>query len=259
MSSTPADRGPARATIRVSLAGLAGTLLVLVVAVVCVRLGLWQLDRLEQRRARNSVIARQISAPPLELRAAPPDTAGLIFRRVRLTGEPDRSRTVAIAGRSFGGSPGIHVLTPYRLGAGGVLVNRGWVPAVDPAAVDLDRFRVASPHTVTGIVLPLNARGAARPDTATAARVWYGYDAAIAARLPYRAPPLYVQELGPQTRGARLGYPRPLPLPDLTEGPHLGYAIQWFSFAVIALVGWSILAIRGSAAQRNERGAAMRK
>ena len=36
----------------------------------------------------------------------------------------------------------------------------------------------------------------------------------------------------------------PAPLPTLTEGPHLGYAIQWFTFAIIALAGFVILALR---------------
>jgi cytochrome oxidase assembly protein ShyY1 len=30
----------------------------------------------------------------------------------------------------------------------------------------------------------------------------------------------------------------------MDEGPHFGYAIQWFSFAIIAIVGWTALLLR---------------
>jgi cytochrome oxidase assembly protein ShyY1 len=41
-----------------------------------------------------------------------------------------------------------------------------------------------------------------------------------------------------------------VPLPELSEGPHLSYAIQWFSFAVVALVGSAILVRRDRRAKR---------
>lgn len=53
----------------------------------------------------------------------------------------------------------------------------------------------------------------------------------------------------PQVRGfseqAATGYPVALPPPELDNGPHLGYAIQWFIFATIGLVGWGTLLLRG--------------
>jgi cytochrome oxidase assembly protein ShyY1 len=36
----------------------------------------------------------------------------------------------------------------------------------------------------------------------------------------------------------------PVPLPDLSEGPHLSYAIQWFCFAAVAVAGAAILVRR---------------
>jgi cytochrome oxidase assembly protein ShyY1 len=42
------------------------------------------------------------------------------------------------------------------------------------------------------------------------------------------------------------GFPNPLPPLDLSEGPHLSYAIQWFGFSTVALVGWAVLLRRRS-------------
>jgi surfeit locus 1 family protein len=67
--------------------------------------------------------------------------------------------------------------------------------------------------------------------------------AKIQSQLPYPIAPDYLL-LQKQTPAQPGGSPVPAPLPTLTEGPHLGYAIQWFAFAIIALAGFVILALR---------------
>jgi cytochrome oxidase assembly protein ShyY1 len=67
--------------------------------------------------------------------------------------------------------------------------------------------------------------------------------ARLQAQVPYRIAPVYLllQEQTPTQPGR---YPVPAPLAPLSEGPHLGYAIQWFTFATIAVVGFVVLAVR---------------
>src|SRR5688572_8432486 len=108
-------------------------------AVLFVRLGFWQLDRLGQRRERNKLLAARMSAE-----VAPwNDTTALRYRRVRLSGMPDYDREIVLVGRSRGGSPGVNLLTPVRLRGSdtAVLVNRGWVYSPDGASVDHARWR----------------------------------------------------------------------------------------------------------------------
>src|SRR5690606_13168983 len=131
------------------------------VAAVCVRLGIWQLDRLGQRRERNAALEARLDVAPVTLTGLPADTAGLTYRRARARGAFDGERTIVLPGRSYRGSPGVHVLTPLRLGGSGpgILVNRGWVPAADGATVPLDSLRTASADTtVEGILLPFPGR-----------------------------------------------------------------------------------------------------
>jgi surfeit locus 1 family protein len=62
----------------------------------------------------------------------------------------------------------------------------------------------------------------------------------IGAALPYPILPVYLlleRQVPPQTGSL----PEPPPLPPLTNGPHLSYAVQWFSFAAIALFGYVVL------------------
>src|ERR671915_141075 len=98
-----------------------------VVAAVCVRLGLWQLDRLEQRQARNATIAAAFREAPIAAETAIRDSVPR-FRRVTVIGQWDYSRESTVGGRTRSGSPGVHVITPVTLADGAtILVNRGWV------------------------------------------------------------------------------------------------------------------------------------
>ncbi len=194
--------------------------------------------------------------PPITLDRVPSDTGGLLFRRVRVRGPIDAAHSLVVAGRSYEGAPGVHLVTPVRIGSGAVLVNRGWLPSPDAATVDIQPYDTVGTLGVIGLALPFDPRedgvdysGAA--DSSGFRRVWYGYEAAMRRQLPYPSASFYLQALpaespdprrvGPQSLPARL------PPPTLSEGPHLSYAVQWFSFAAIALIGWGLLARRSGA------------
>ena len=125
------------------------------------------------------------------------------IRRDTVVGTPDYAREIVIKRRSHNGSPGVHIVTPVIAGTDTVLVNRGWVYAADAATVDLTRWHEPRDR-FTGYLA--NMPGTER-------QYLVARDSASAA-----AP-------------VRLGEP------DFSNGPHLGYAIQWFCFAGIALVG----------------------
>jgi surfeit locus 1 family protein len=126
-------------------------------------------------------------------------------------------------GRSFDGTPGVALITPLRLGDGSaVLVDRGWVPSPDAFHVDHGLYREPDTAQVTGLALiPPRGRGDVTPE---------GF-------LPF-----VVQVDMPGPPG---GLPRRWPPPAFDNGPHLSYAVQWFSFALIALVGTAALIRRG--------------
>ena len=192
------------------------------VAAGCVRLGIWQLDRLAQRRAGNVALAARLALPPLELQGAGPADS-VWQRRVVAHGVYDFAAERTWVGRSFQGTPGVALITPLRLAGGAaVLVDRGWAPSPDAFHVDHALYREPDTATVTGIALiPPRGRG----------------DVSVAGFLPF------VIQL--ETPDPAAGLPRRWPLPALDNGPHLSYAVQWFSFAVIALVGTAVLIRKG--------------
>lgn len=204
------------------VAGLAAVL----VAALCVRAGIWQLDRLGQRRARNAVQEARLALPAVEVRAGiPSDSANL--RRVTARGRYEYDAELTWPGRSFEGTPGVALITPLRLPDGAaVLVDRGWAPSPDAFHVDHAAFRELDTATVTGVARRL-PRGRGDLDSA-------GLGAGF---LPF------VIEL--ENAEPARGLPRRWPAPSFDNGPHLSYAIQWFSFALIALVGTAVMIRKG--------------
>ncbi|GJG87391.1 SURF1-like protein [Gemmatimonadetes bacterium T265] len=225
-------------------------LIAVAAAAVCVRLGFWQLSRLAQRRAHNVALAAHLRTAPVGYAALPADTAARHYRRVALAGRPEYAREFVLANRTREGAPGVHVMTPVRVGAGApggdtlVLVDRGWLYSANGTDVDLARAREGDSLTVTGYVeLPSRRGGAARLGNASGVRGYRAYrflDASVVARdvgAPVTRDYVVAEPLADETRPPYDRLKR-LPTPEVTdEGPHLSYAIQWFSFATVSLVG----------------------
>jgi surfeit locus 1 family protein len=216
-------------------AALAGAL---VIAAACVRLGVWQLDRLRQRRARNAQVLATRSRPLIPV-AGSLSTDSARDRRLFARGAYDYTHERLWHGRSYEGVPGVDLVTPLRLPDGAaVLVDRGWAPSPDGYHVDQRAYREGDSAEVLGIgVTAPRAPGDVNP-------------AALRDSLPYPLLLFVIQEFPnspSSTTSTNLHHPptQPLmrwPAQELSDGPHLSYAIQWFSFAVIIVVGSFALA-----------------
>lgn len=214
----------------------------IVIGVVCVRLGLWQLDRREQRRARNAAVAARSALPAMDLTALRGDTSELRFRRAGIRGVADYEHELVLGNRTRDGAPGVNFLTPVRIPGTDTayLVNRGWVYSPDAATPAEGNWREADTVAYEGYVdaltagpdLPVNAqrpRYLSRPVLAAAR-----------ARIPYPVAPLYLVARQPAD-SARPGVPARISVPAITdEGSHFSYAVQWFFFATVAFVGAGI-------------------
>ena len=229
-----------RSLLRARWIGL--TLFAFVVAAVCVWLGMWQLDRLQGRREVNARYAAGLAEEPVALEDLLAHGGPLAYRRATATGRYDAAREVILYGRTLDGQPGNHVLTPFVLDDGrAVIVDRGWVP------FELDEPPVAEAAPpdgeveVEGILLADQPGGAvgAGADEGRITTVRSVDIGAIGRDVPYELVPWFLQlQRGSPSSG---NLPVPEPPPELTDGPHLDYALQWFAFATIAVVGYAVL------------------
>jgi surfeit locus 1 family protein len=226
-------------------------IVVLAATSVCVRLGFWQLSRLGEKQALNAALRDAEHARPLVVAGEPPPADQALHRTVQVTGAFDERHQFLLSGREREGVAGVEVVTPLRLAgsATAVLVNRGWLPAIDAATARPQDFPEPGERTVRGLAEPLR-RGPGGPRVGVlesdSVRLWSVrvLDAdSVAARLPYAIAGYALRQLpGPGVPDQ----PRRLPPRRHDESTHVGYAIQWFSFAAITLGGsvWLALSSR---------------
>jgi surfeit locus 1 family protein len=205
-------------------------------AALFIRLGVWQIARLHERQARNAAIAAQQREGPVPFRALTRDTALAHYRPASVDGVFDYDHELVLSGRTRQGSPGVELLTPVRVAGSdtALLVDRGWVYSPDGGTVDRGRWREGDSAHVAGYV-ELYAPDAGTTASASDPRIVRRVSRReIAAKVPYPVAPFYLVAIGDTTSTA---HPARRELPALDDGPHRGYAIQWFSFALIALGG----------------------
>jgi surfeit locus 1 family protein len=221
------------------------TLLVFLGTALCIRLGIWQLDRLDQRRGFNTQVETMRSMPLLDLNSSnPDDIQSMEWRAVTFSGEYDFENQVAIRNRYFRDQYGYHLLTPLLSSGTAVLVDRGWIPADgNSSPADWRKYDEPGVVTVTGQIRLGQSKPAfggvadALPADGSPLWVWNNGDIEkIALQMPYPMLRVYMQpDIDPEDEVPPIPYQ---PTVELTEGPHFGYALQWFTFATILFAGY---------------------
>ncbi|TLN02246.1 SURF1 family protein [bacterium] len=225
------------------------TLLVIAGVGVLARLGLWQLDRLAQRRAFNARVIAQEQAGELNLNQTLAQRAEMFdmeYRRVTVRGEYDFNQQVLLRNQELDGKLGFHLLTPLRIAGSdqSVLVDRGWIP-YDQAAPQL-RVKYEEPGvvTVSGVIRRPQTRpdfgGVADPTLAPGETRLDAWNIVNLERIQQQTTldllSVYIVQA---PDAAWSGLPaRQLVMPEISEGPHFGYAMQWFTFAAILGLGY---------------------
>ena len=223
--------------------------LALAFAVACVSLGFWQFARLDEARIQIARIELNYDAAPVAIddvltsaRGFDPDDTWL---PVSATGTYEVTDQLLVRSRPRDGQVGFEVLTPLLLSDGRVfIVNRGWIPSGETTAIPgvipepprgtvevVARLKPSEPalagrEATSGSVATIEL---ALIDDLIGGNVITGAYGLLASEQP----------LVPSV-------PREAPRPELDEGPHLSYALQWLLFAILGFVGLGL-------AVRNER------
>ena len=233
-------------------------LMVCVFAAACAGLGNWQMTRLDEARADNGLVEANYDAVPVPFS----DTAGSFetldeadtWLPVALRGEYLTADTTIVRNRPLSGAPGYEVLVPFRTESGAIVaINRGWLPIGNETAGRPDAVP-APPRGTVDVVARLKA---GEPDVQRTApegqlasielteleRV-LGYDIAKGA-----FGVLAAEEPAPADA------PTALPRPEVDEGNHLSYSLQWFAFAVLGFIGLGYAAKQQARINREDREA----
>lgn len=218
------------------------SLVALALICLCLIAAQWQYHRGVDRHARNSMIEANIVAPEMSLVAAAKDLAKNEWRIVRISGNFDSKKTILIRNRYFEGKYGFEFLTLFETSRGQKFwVDRGWVVAGKDALT-----APIVPVTPTGIV---GVVGRLRLDTSLPQGSFFalpahgeGLVSKWNAQKEVATEGFYLDLLNGST--SELTPSVVAQLPELSDGPHMAYALQWVFFA--GLVGYGRILIRRS-------------
>jgi surfeit locus 1 family protein len=227
---------------------IAGHLLALSLISIFIYAGFWQIDRLAWRKGENALLEGRhaLEAVRLEDSLGLPD---LEFRNVTVSGVYEPEHELLRRSRSHNSVAGWHVLTPLRLAGGQLLlVNRGWVPYEMNTVPVTAAAPPAGTVQLSGILHPAEQQPAGfgaglvprDPPEGALQAAYYVDLSRLAGQMPGLLQDWYLQ-LDGQAPAQAGDLPIPAPEPELTEGPHLGYVLQWFSFALIGIIGYVFL------------------
>jgi surfeit locus 1 family protein len=230
------------------------TLLVIAAIGVMVRLGIWQIERHQQRAEFNARVTAQLNSAPIVLTPdlLATDLTKMEYRQVSVIGVYDHSQQIALRNQVWQeNNLGVNLLTPLVISGTrqAVLVNRGWIPQNKSAPENWKEFDEPGIVTVIGNlrISQVKPDFGGVPDPEGALKLWNLVNLTrIAQQMTMPILPVYIQQLVEPARlvvgspiGAQTQMPfRVKPELDLSEGSHLGYAGQWFLFALVLAIGY---------------------
>jgi surfeit locus 1 family protein len=208
-------------------------------------LGIWQLDRAAQKRQLTTALETVHKLPAASLNHELSVDHEWKYRNISAEGRFLADKTVLIENRKHLGENGYHVITPLQLAdsARVVLVNRGWIPAKRL----LDAAPLATPSGT------IRLRGEIRmPQPPALALDFTDPDNEEIPLWPYLTIEHFARWSGLQILPITIlqspadtsGFIRAWPQPRFSDAMHIGYAVQWFAFALITLLIWLQLSLQ---------------
>jgi surfeit locus 1 family protein len=227
------------------------TLAALAVMALCIKAGLWQYNKATLKQALQT----QLSARLIELPVALPDKIASLkdealedwrYRRVKFAGVYDMRYQVLLDNQVNNTVAGYHVLTPLKVEGSShyVLVNRGWIPITESRKVPVVIAPQGRQEIEGDIALPSQKFFTLEPPPASDGKwqqVWQNLDMPhYAESVPFAVQP-FVVRLDAKSAG---GFVRNWPPPGDRVSMHLGYAYQWFGFALTLFVIYIVLNVK---------------
>lgn len=220
---------------------------------ICIKAGLWQYNKAESKQALQTQLSLRKNEPPISLSELTglekADIENLRFKRVKLSGTYNTRYQVLLDNQVDTTVAGYHVLTPMQIEGSKqhVLVNRGWVagspdrkaPVIEtPAGIQEIEGDIALPSS--RFFTLENAAQKEKTEAKWDNPIWQNLDMQQYVKsVPFAVEPYIVRlETKSQAGG---GFKRNWPLPAERVSMHLGYAYQWFGFALTLLVIFIVL------------------
>lgn len=211
------------------------TLLALTLVLLCLWAAQWQYQRGVDRHARNILIADQSELPPIQFSDLRGDIATYEWRIISIEGTFDDSNQILLRNRYHDGMYGFEQLTLFRFGDRKIWVDRGWVKAGSDATVP--------PQLQPTNEKRISINGRLRLDSSLPQGKFFAVSndsqrnlvSQLDARKGLQTEEFYIDLIS--ASDTSMNPVVPVELPELSDGPHMAYALQWVFFAGLVIYG----------------------
>ncbi len=211
--------------------------------VVFIQLGNWQLSRADEKDARQQQLEELAKQPTLNLPASPVKLDDLLYREVEVVGEYVAGQTIYLDNKTHNGVAGYHIVSPVRIANSDmhVLVNRGWIATGTNRDILPSIPEVKGEIKVTGTVIPPTQRALVLSDQVVTGSVWSVlYIDLYQEQTGLNIQPIMIQQEDVLEDGLIREWVRL----DTGSSKNLGYAFQWYSFAVLTVIIFMVLNVK---------------
>jgi cytochrome oxidase assembly protein ShyY1 len=215
---------------------IALTAFLLIMIYLFIRLSDWQFDRYNTRIQNNEITTTALNSEPIKLTDLSQVSDLKDWQKVSIKGEFMDSDAKLLRRQYLESSLGFWVITPLKLDNDKViLVNRGWIPIAESSTSQQEI--PSSPQgdvTIIGYVQTLKDTRS-EPEDLPLNQINYLNSTHFSSQ-PLSTNFLQLASMSPMDNQVAI-----IPLPELSNGPHFSYAIQWILFALMLPIGWYVL------------------
>ena len=215
---------------------IALTAFLLIMIYLFIRLSDWQFDRYNQRIQNNEITTTALSSEPINLTDLSQVSDLKDWQKVSIKGEFVNSDAKLLRRQYLESSLGFWVITPLKLDNDQViLVNRGWIPIAE-SSTSQQEIPSSQQGDVTIIGYVQTLKDTKRePEDLPLNQINYLNSTNFSSQ-PLSTNYLQLASMTPIDNQVAI-----IPLPELSNGPHFSYAIQWILFALMLPIGWYVL------------------
>ena len=211
------------------------TLVAFSLVLLCLWAAQWQYQRGVDRHARNVLIAEQSQLPPIEFKNLLGNIADYEWRKISLRGSFDDKNQILLRNRYHDGMYGFEQLTLFVFDERKIWVDRGWVKAGSDATVPPQLQ-----PTNQGLI---SIDGRLRLDSSLPRGKFFAVAndsernlvSQLDARRGIQTEKFYIDLISASDDSMNPDVP--VELPELSDGPHMAYALQWLFFAGLVIYG----------------------